>query len=105
MAKIVGKFPVELEYSELPSLPSELVAGVKLLSGLVGNLGVADGPSNSCAKLEFILPPPMDYGVPVSGAAVMMRTWSVWADPALAVKADHPDPSMRILGENSGASE
>ena len=39
MFKIMGKFPVDLTYSELPSLAPKLASDVTSLSGSTGNLG------------------------------------------------------------------
>ena len=50
MAKNVGKFPGNLTYSELPSLPPELAADMTSLAWSSGNLGIAAGPSVSHSR-------------------------------------------------------
>ena len=104
MAELVGEFPVDLTSSEFPLLPPELSYDMTSLSGLAGNLGFAAGPSVGHVRFEFLWLPPMAAGVAVLGAAVLVNAWAKWADLALAGKAGHPNPSVRTLGENSGAS-
>ena len=53
LVNIVGKFLVDLAYSESPSLSPELTFDVTSLSGSAGSLGVEVGPSVGCARFKF----------------------------------------------------
>ena len=104
MDELVGDFTGDLAYYELLSLSPELASNVTSPPGLAGNLGVASGPSIGSERFEFILPLPMAASVAVSEAAVLVSALAAWAAPELASKAGHPALSVRMLGENTGAS-
>ena len=104
MSKLVGKFTIDMKYSESPSLPTILAADVASLSGLAGNLGDAARPSFGCSKFEFILPLPTATGVAVSGSSVLVIDWSAWAFSVLAGKAGQSSLYVKTLGKNYGMS-
>ena len=74
------------------------------LSGLAGILGVAVGTYVGHAWFEFTLQLPMDNGVAVMGAAVLVSVWDAWEALARDSKSSHPTPSTRVGGVNVGAS-
>ena len=104
MAYLVGKFLVESTYSESPLIPSKLASNMTSISGLAGNLGDTALTSVGCARFEFILPALTASGVDVSRVSVLVSAWNGWEPLALAGKVCHSYPSVRMLGENSGAS-
>ena len=104
LANIKGEFLVDLTYSELPSLPPKLAAGIPSLSGSAGGLGDMIGLSVDHTQLGFLLPLPIASGVAVLGTTVSVRTWTVWAVLARCGKADHSAPLARKLVENAIAS-
>ena len=88
----------------MPLLPPKLAADVMELSVFMGDLGDTFLPSVVCTRFKFILPRLTASCVVVSGVAVSMSAWYVWAFLALAGKAGHSYPSVRTLGDNSGTS-
>ena len=68
----------DLKYSESPSLPTKLAADMTSLSGLADGLGGMILPFFCRAQFEFILLPPTVAGVEVSGASVLVISWTAW---------------------------
>ena len=104
MAELVGEFPFNSTYSELPLIPQKLAFDVMSISGLAGNLGDRACPYIGSARLEFLLTLPTATGVAVSEVAVLVIAWAAWAVLEIAGKVEHSYLFMRTLGENSGMS-
>ena len=75
-----------------------------LMSGSVGVLCIAVGPSVGHARFEFILPLQVAAGVAVSGVAVLVKAWAERSVPAQAGKVGQPSPSVMLGGANAGFS-
>ena len=102
--ELVRKFWGDSTYSDLLPLSPELAADMTSPSGLVGNMGVAAGPSIGRVWFGFILPLPIATGVVVLEAVVSVSACTAWAAPAIANKLVQPALSVRMEGENVGSS-